>query len=193
MSDDDDDDDLSSISDLASDASDEPIAKRGIEVIELDEDTTQRKRPATRDDSLPARQSVHKKDSPPVANLVDSTQSEDDDSSSEAEESSSADDQPEPINSAEATDEASTTTRPHISPLPPVIADDLNFDDALDAYATEPKSHRLWPSLAGFNRLVTRWQPTRTASPWKPLPEPPLFGNFPISAGTSKIPLQFSR
>lgn len=85
--------------------------------------------------------------------------------------------------------------RPQPEPLPPppVIADDLEFDDALDAFGTEPKSHRLWPSLAGFNRLVTRWQPDRTAVPWKPLKEPPIVGNFPPSAGTVQVPLRFAR
>lgn len=77
-------------------------------------------------------------------------------------------------------------------PSVPVPADDLEFDDALDAYGNEPKSHRLWPSLAGFNRLVTRWQPNKTATPCKPLPEPPIYGNFPVSAGTAAIPPQFN-
>src|SRR3546814_9635019 len=42
-----------------------------------------------------------------------------------------------------------------------------------------------------FNRLVTRWQPNRAAVPRRPLPEPPILGNFPISAAGYAIPLRF--
>jgi hypothetical protein len=206
-----DSDDLSSISDIDSVSGDDakqPVPAKKQRKDESDDDNNNEDAPDAKRNAEAASWSDRGHDTTPsnVIVLDDTASSEDAGSISESENDSSDDNDSSGDSDARSdrhpsssSDLPATSSRgehrpgPEPLPPPPVIADDLEFDDALDALGSEPKSHRLWPSLAGFHRLVTRWQPDSTAAPSKPLREPPILGNFPPSAGTTQVALRFAR